>query len=594
MALESSKIPDILKSPDHKSDIYKAVSHQNRLKFHTETYLSINDLSRPANDFLQWVNTLIPKDKFEIFVSLFQFPTPMVEITGKIFNELERVFDGRNKSVNHSFIDPKDKDDYEWYRKEKMKEPNVWREKGWSKVKSEINSVLIVDLPPVQTTERPEPYFYFLPICEVIDFDEVEEPGDSTLEWIMFKQEKNMLAVFDNMSYRIFECNETYSEIKKLVSEVPHNLGFCPAQFFWHTALNSENDHLKKSPLSSSLSTLDWILFFMTSKKHLDTYAPYPVYSTYSADCDFENAETANYCDGGFLRNRNNSQFVFNRNGNVEQCPICAGKRFAGAGSVLEIPAPDSNTSPDMRNPVQILDVAINSLKYNTEECDRLTNQLFTNITGEGSKVQKVEAINPEQVMAIAESKTSILNNLKVNFEKAQKFVDDTVAFLRYGKDRYLGSDINWGTEYYNYSVVDLYKQYKLSKDNGANESQLESLTNQIIEVENKTNQSQLQRAIILKQLEPYLHYNRAELLDLFKNGLVDKIALTIKINFNTFVDRFERENINITEFGVNLSLEQRVNKIMNEFKSYANEIQQTTPTQATTQNNVAATAQVS
>ena len=74
---------------------------------------------------------------------------------------------------------------------------------------------------------------------------------------------------------------------------------------------------------------------------------------------------------------------------------------------------------------------------------------------------------------------------------------------------------------------------------------------------------------IILRHLEPYRHHTRKELLELRKEGLVDEDLMQIKINFNNFIDKFERENINILEFGSQVSFDKKILAIHETLKSY-------------------------
>lgn len=552
-----------LKSPKRKAIIHKAIKHEQRLKFHTETYLEPSEIAQPLTTFLDWVKTLIPKDKYNIFVSLFQFPHPNVELTSRIYNELERVFDGRNSAVNFQFNDSTLRDDWEYYRQEILKEPDIWKHKGWQKMKTGINSILIVDLPIDQKQQRPEPYFYWLDIDHVIDFSfKVKK-----IEWIIFRQGDNRVASFDDEYFRVFELDKD-NEIKRdTLIETKHDLGYCPATFFWSTELSSKYPELKKAPISPQLSNLDWLLFFSISKRHLDLYAPYPIYSAYAADCSFLNNETGDYCDGGFLRNSSQNYKMY-RDGTVERCPVCAEKRIAGVGSFIEIPVPSGVDSPDLRNPVQITTIDKESLQYNVDEVMRLKAEIYSSVVGEGGEAIKKQGVNEMQVSANFDDKTTILNGLKVNYERAQKFVDDTICRLRYG-DQFISSSINLGTEFYIYTVDDLYGQYKQAKENGASEAQLDLITEQIISTENRNNPLQMQRMLILKQLEPYRHNTRDELISLYDKNLIDPVMFNIKINFSTFVDRFERENTNIIEFGSLLSFDKKIETILNVFKSY-------------------------
>jgi hypothetical protein len=524
-----------------------------------------SEISQPLSTFLDWVRTLIPTDKYNIFVSLFQFPTPVIQDTNLIFNELERVFDGRNPVNSYQFTSPEYREDWHRYRYEVLKEPMVWRKKGWDAVKTAINSVLIVDLPKEQTTESPEPYFYFLGIENVIDY----LYKDNIIKYIVFKQPGNRVAVFDDEKYQVFLLNK--NEIAEVLVDQEHDLGYCPARFFWTSELNQQVPDLKKSPLSPQLANLDWLLFFAISKRHLDLYAPYPIYSAYEADCDFMNNETADYCDGGFLRDQSQNYKVL-RNGTVEPCPVCVQKRIAGAGSFIDIPVPKGKDDVDLgKNPIQITTIDGKSLKYNVDEVKRLTAEIATKIIGVGGEAQQKMSLNEMQVMANFESRTSVLNNLKGNLEAAQKFVDDTVCRLRYG-DNFLGSAISMGTEWYIYSIADLYAQYKQAKENGGSESELDAINEQILATEYKNNPAQLERMLILRQLEPYTHYTFEELMSLKGENLLNEELLNIKINFNTFVDRFERENLNIVEFGSQLDFNKKIEIITKEFKKYGTE----------------------
>lgn len=525
------------------------------------------DISLPFTEFAEWVQKLIPKDKYRVFLSLFKFPTQNIELTDKIYGELERVFDGRNSAVNYQFIDSTLSDDWEAYRHDVLNEPVVWHSKGWDALRTAINCVMVIDLPSEQRGERPEPYFYFLGIENVIDF---RAKGEA-LDWIVFAQPEKRIAAFDDTYMRVFQLNEK-GEVGELITEVQHGLGYCPAKFFWTTPLSQEQPDIKKSPLSPQLGNLDWLLFFRVSKRHLDLYAPYPIYSAYAADCNFRNNETGDYCDGGFLRNIKGEYKMF-RDGTVERCPVCSEKRIAGVGSFIEVPIPKGDR-PDLRDPITITTVDRNSLDYNTGEEKRLADEIYAKVTGTGGEVQQKESINEMQVTANFEAKKNVLLSLKTNFEKAQTFVDETICRLRYGES-YISSSINWGTEFYLYSVDDLQAIYETAKKSGASEARLDMISDQIIATENRNNPIQMQRMFLLKQLEPYRHLTLTELQNLSNKQLIDPVMMIVKINFANFVDRFERENINILEFGGSLQLEKKIDIINQKLTDYAKEQQQ-------------------
>ena len=569
MGLELNQIKQILQKPSKRQVIQKAVNMQRRLRFHTETNVAVSDINQPTTVFLDWVRRLLPKDKYNIFLQLFKFPLPTPAVVEDVYRELERVFYSRNSSSSYQFTDSELAEDWALYRKSNLNEPEVWKTTGWKRMQVSPNSILVVDLPLVQTSTRPEPYFYWLEIDSVIDY-ELSKQDENLFNWLIFNQPEHRIAVFDDTSIRIYQLNEK-NEIQSLVSEAQHDLGYCPARFFWSTQLNEKNKDIKKNPITKELSNLDWYLFFALSKQHLDLYAPYPIYSAYEADCNFENSETGDYCDGGFLRNAKGEYKILN-DGTVEKCPCCSEKRIAGPGSFLEVPIPNQTEGvADMRNPVQITTIDKDSLDYNVNECARLKNEIVISVVGSGGTVSEKEAINETQVTANFESKTSVLNALKTNFELAQKFIEDTVCKLRYG-NAFISSSVNWGTEFYVFTVTELYSKYKQAKDNGASNSELDAISQQILEVEYRNNPLVLQRMLILKQLEPYPHKTLDEVLKLYEKKLIDEKLVKLKINFSTLVDKFERENINIIEFASNRPLREKIDIITNKLLEYVTE----------------------
>ena len=254
------------------------------------------------------------------------------------------------------------------------------------------------------------------------------------------------------------------------------------------------------------------------------------------------------------------------------RCPKCGNKRIIGAGSFVEIPVPNpEENQPDLRNPVQILNVDRNALDYNVEEQKRLREEIITAVVGQDEIVTNRDAFNEQQVRANFENVTTVLNRIKKGFEQAQQWVDETVCRLRYGK-YFISAKINYGTEFYLYSVDDLRDRYKAAKDAGASESELDMMQKQILETQYRNDPTQLRRMQILSELEPFRHLSRQEVSELFSKNLVSETDLRIKLNFPNFVRRFERENTNILDFGSEIPYQRKIETIMAEFRRYADE----------------------
>lgn len=569
MGLSIDEIRKRIAEPRKRQTISRAVYHQNRIKFHAQTRITGYDINQPVTDFLAFVSNLIPHDKFKIFKTLFRYPVMTNGVTGICFDKLSRIFDGRNPAFNYQFMNSDQRDDWEYYRQDVLHEPEVWSNKGWEFFQTEINSVLIVDLATEQNPadKYPAPYFYWLPIASVIDYR--ANPTTGTMDWIIFRQDDKRIAVIDNEYYRIF-TEAKGGNIGELLVENPHDLGYCPARFFWTEPLSLSEPDIKQSPLTKQLEALDWFLFYHVSKRHLDLYGSYPIYSGYEQSCDYSNGENGDYCDGGFLKDKQGF-YRLDAAGLLQRCPKCGDKRIAGVGSFVEIPIPDGDKQPDLRNPVQMLTVDRQSLDYNVEEEERLKNNIITSVVGTNEEITTRDALNEQQIQANFESQSTVLNRIKKGFEAAQQFVDETVCRLRYGS-LFVSAKVNYGTEFYLSSATELRERYKIAKESGTSEAELDALQNQILETEYRNNPTQLQRMLVLAELEPYRHLTRSEVLDLYGKQIVDETDMRIKLNFANFVRRFEREYLNVLEFGYNMPYNSKIEFITKKINDYASE----------------------
>lgn len=550
----------------------RAKLHQNRIKFHTVkrvTTFNSPYISLPLTQFLAMVENVLPHDKFVLFKTLFRYPVKTNELTDVCFDKLSRIFDGRNPAFNYQFSTPELREDWEEYRQTRLHEPEVWSTKGWEFFKTEINSVLIVDVAREQSSPRPEPYFYWLPIEDVLAYR--ADPTTGVMEYIAFRRPGRVI-VLDDASYRSWPDRDHTGQIEgEPEFEAAHDLGYCPARFFWNIPLSLEDPDIKESPLSCVLESLDWFEFFHISKRQLDLMGAYPILSGYEQSCDFSNAENGDYCDGGFLRDRQ-GHYKLDPSGLLMRCPKCGNKRIIGAGSFVEIPVPNTDEGqPDLKNPVQMLTVDRNALDYNVEEQKRLREEIITAVVGQDEIVTDRDAFNEQQVRANFESVTTVLNRLKKGFEAAQQWVDETVCRLRYG-NYFISAKINYGTEFYLYTPDELRERYKAAREAGTPEAELDMMLNQILETEYRNDPTQLRRMLVLAELEPYRHLTRAEVADIYERGLIAEEDLRVKLNFPAYIRRFERENTNILEFGSAIPYNKKIEIISAELARYAGE----------------------
>lgn len=576
MPLTIEEIKEILeKSPSrNRSAIPRAIQQENRLRLHSETAIDRIDVSTAVTEFLEFVRTLLPEDKYRMFLSLFRFPLSTVTLTEEIYCALEKIFDGRNPFFKYQFASPEHSQDWEEYRNEILKVMSTWRTTGFETMKTAINSVIIADLKPEQSNANPEPYFYFLDIREVVDF---ELKDDAKFDWIIFKQPDNKLAVFCDGFYRVFQVEQgtTKKVIGEPIVENPHDLNYCPARFFWTTPVSLRKKTVKKSPLSNHLAALDLLLFFDISNEHLNLYARYPIYSAFASDCDFTDEQSGNYCDNGYLKNHEGLYILSERSDNaLKACPVCEKKRVNGAGSFIEIDPPSrANDGADLRNPVQITGIERDALDYNNEDIRNRKQDIYAAITGFRGLPVNDQAINEKQVTAIFESLEASLKAPQMNFEQAIQWTDQTLCLLRYGSESFQDASVSLGTEHFIMTSRQIMELYELAKKANFSPSILDMLDDRYYETEFRNNPEQLQRHKILVNIDPFRHLSIAQVETMFGANKIKYEDYMLKVNFSSFIMRFERENIDILEFAKNIDFNTKIDRIKAELYKYAEEM---------------------
>jgi len=248
------------------------------------------------------------------------------------------------------------------------------------------------------------------------------------------------------------------------------------------------------------------------------------------------------------------------------------GNKLMGPGSVYTVDPPiDSQDADLMKDPVRFISPDVETLEWHVSEENRLTNKIYRSVVGADPELRNEMAKNENQVDAAFEAQLSVLFRIKRNFEIINKFADHTIAKLRYG-DSFIGCNIDYGTRFFLKDVNELHGDFELSKKAGASDTILSQIQDNILDTKYKEDKHSRQRAEIIRDLDPLPEKTIDEAINIFDKGGMDKINFIIKSNFTNFVRKFERENINLVDFGRDINYAQKINTILNEFKKYASE----------------------
>ena len=163
--------------------------HQNRLKFHTEIDIS-KGKSGQEELFFKWVGGLIPEDKLVLFKQLLTRPYLTNNVTAVIYERLHRIFEGTNAVFNYSFTGAGASTyrDLWQYRSGEVRE--TLKNIGWEYFKTEINSVLVVDMPrDAKVGTEIQPYFYWVTVDKIVDYK--ADPITGIMDYIIFYNREN-------------------------------------------------------------------------------------------------------------------------------------------------------------------------------------------------------------------------------------------------------------------------------------------------------------------------------------------------------------------------------------------------------------------
>ncbi len=553
------------------------------MRMHTEPILAREDLTEAHLDYFKKINTILTDpEKQERFAQLTPLPLPTTALCESIYQEYPRALKAHNKYIKSTFTTEELEIDFKDFLEESGF-MDFWNTEGMDAIKKYINAFIVVDLPREQITPRPAPYMFLLHIDAVIDV--AVRRGTPVAEYIMFCQDLRptdaaqkitaRAMIIDDKDYRM--CYQTVAEGSRWLIEYeqPHNLPQCPAFKFYPELISDKNQLNSLSPITTSLGDLDDLITAKVSIKYYQTYGMFPIYWGYKQKCTYIDQKDNAQCNG-------NGQLVYYDltavvtpgsppASHTRDCPACSARKMIGPGTFIEVDPPQMNSEADLREPVGFVGVDTDALDFAEKKLASMRNEIVYNTTGKTSQeTQSKEALNEMDVKRQFEGRLNILMMIKKNIEVSMYWALTNMAQLRYG-DQYINTVVDLGSEFFLRSKEELNKNYKDIKDAGRPSFELAVQREFIYLTEYHNNPDELARLTILQNLEPYQDNSVAELKTL---GIpaVDPDGYMVKLNFYTYLKRFERENMPILQFGSALSFDKKIQIISDTLKQYANE----------------------
>jgi len=557
---------EILKSPRNKVKVKRGRRYESFLRLFTEPLFKDELANEEAwEDYLNFLKITLSENKYKRVVEFIQYPLSVNDNTESIMNELYKVFDSKNSFFKNEFKSDTD----EKIINEALSKINIrsWiEENGKSVLKNKPNSIVVVD-----KDSESNPYLILVESNDIID---VELNKRGQCEYIAFihsvitvgDSKLRLISFYDDEFYRVFLEDEKgeYSLFRE--TEHPHGIGYCPARSFIDTPLNNQNFFTRKSPLGNSLSKLSEWQIFDTYKFYTDHYAPFPVIETVEEDCSVEK------CEGGqiaieqdYIADNQRKTLITYR-----ECPSCSAKGIIGPGTVLTLPAVAESKEEDGSGKFRMVSPEVKNLEYIADKLVKIENNIELKVVGKNELLSK-EAVNKDQVKGSFDTKLNVLLSTKTYLDNIHKWIVKTVAKSVMPTVEF-SLMVNYGTEFYILTEEQLQERFNAAKKAGLPPVEIAMIFTQLVETKYKGNPESIMRIDLIKMIDPMPFDNLDDKLKKVQNGIVSKNDLILSENMIRFVDRFERENASLTEFGKELELNERINKIFEILKIYTDE----------------------
>lgn len=572
MTLEESR--NLIKQNNNGHFINRGLVYESRLKMFTEPLFEA-DLKAERGWFVytDLLKRTLTEKKFDRILDFQRFPLKVVDISETCLTELYKVFEAHNSYFHIEATKESDKSFQEEISS--MDLVSKLKEIGKSVLKNKPNTILVLD-----QDENGNPYIVEVYTERVRGFELNE---DGSIEHLSFvhsydAEGKENIAFYCSEYYRVFQLNDGEPT---LISETPHRIGYCPASFIISEKVNSKDCFNRKTPLTSSVSSLEEWQIFETYKFYTDHYAPFPVIEMAEQDCSVEGCENGIITEEDTMFEDGVAKPIFRK----RECTDCGSKNLIGAGTIIEVDAKQDRDDENNAGVFRFITPDIKNLEYLGDKLSAIETYIQVKTIGVNTDADK-QAFNEMQVKGSFESRESILLGIKTDFDNIYKWIVETVYKSKKGANSYVGVHADFGTEYFLTSETELQDRFKGAKEIGLPETEIESIYRQLVQTKYKTNPKLAERMALMCLLDPMPYDNLNGKKEKMSFGVVSRLEFIISTRLLSFIKRFELQNGDIMQFGMELELRQKVDKINLELNKYANEYKDNQAEQISDGNN--------
>jgi len=430
--------------------------------------------------------------------------------------------------------------------------------------------------------DKLKPYLIFRPIETIHDF----RSKGNKVEYIIIdwgKEERDtekstnpesgsgttvqLYRILDDKSDRIFEKGKGKIILSTKYPPIPNKLDYVPAvqvSIFRDDVLI---DEIKTSPIRQIIPLLktyltNWAEHVITCILHSR-----PIYYQIGQQCRYRDKD--GQCENGFIN------YVIEGKPKIKTCPDCKGvgaKIYKDAAEALILPQVDLEGKPyNISNVAGYVEPPVETMKQQMNELRWLEENILLSGTGMNKMAETQIEKTATEAMLNWKPLEKIIGDILDNIEYLETEITNIIGKLYYGQG-YESCQISYNRNLNLRDENTVLIEIEQAKKAGASSSYVKTLHNELIYSRYQHNPIDLERNLILAELEPLIGYTPEE-LQKYCSNYVDENTITMKIYFNDYITRFENEHGKITDYQINKDLNKRIKSIGGFLDKYNKEI---------------------
>ena len=552
MSLSDAEALKVVQSPSNQSEVKRGEQYQSKLRLLTLP-MDLDDLGKETawTGLLSNLKGKLTATSYSAITKYFEFPMSIVMMTNDMATDLYKVFDGRNAVFSVDYPNDRIKETASTVLSELA--VRNWMERVGKKVlKCQPNTVVIID-----KDEHGDPILLAVP-NEKIKGYQFTSKGE--FKYIVFVHSEGTdeqgnkwtkYGLYDDEFYRVYiETGGRYS----LEIENPHDLGSCPARFYFDNPLINKHKFNRSIPFSNVRGVMRQWMIIDLYEYYQDNVSAFQLTEGPDTGCDDE------ACDNGriYIDPDMDGDTVVS-SGYYNDCKTCASKNLVGPGIHLGIEVDTDPSVQDTRGIFRFIAPEIPALEYTGIKQQARENRIKENTVGFSGAVTST-SVNEMQIKALVESRKKPLLDIKFYLDDLYKWIVTSTVKLVYNVDVIVNA--NFGTEFFILSPEEIQDLIIKSKTAGSQATYIEQLNKLLIATEYKGDPNLEKRMLIAKDVQPAPFKTQLEVRELLKEGMMTRDDYYIHSNFTDLLNEFELDNGSIVSFGTDMTYKAKINKI--------------------------------